>query len=189
MADPRRAHDFHRNIYPYLRGEKPRKAQEPERADRGHGRLRSTEDRSAESAYDWDFAERDFSRDYNRDYAHLDFDPDRTRLQQRYFEEGGFRRPEGVSGRGVVRRPGPHSGKGPKGWSRSDERIREEVSDRLQKDPEIDASEILVQVKGGVVTLEGSVDERRTRRWVEELVENCRGVIDVRNHLTVRQSL
>jgi len=43
---------------------------------------------------------------------------------------------------------GPHAGRGPKGYQRSDERIREDVCDRLTEHPAIDASEIEVEVKG-----------------------------------------
>ena len=43
-------------------------------------------------------------------------------------------------------RGGPHRGRGPKGYTRSDERIREDVNDRLSDDPFVDASEIEVMV-------------------------------------------
>ena len=42
-----------------------------------------------------------------------------------------------------------HRGRGPKGYSRSDDRIREDVSDRLSDDHMIDASDIEIEVKGG----------------------------------------
>ena len=48
---------------------------------------------------------------------------------------------------------GRHSGRGPKGWQRSDERIREDVSERLADHPHIDASEIEVTVNNGEITL------------------------------------
>ncbi len=46
-----------------------------------------------------------------------------------------------------------HRGKGPKGYTRSDERIREDVNERLTDDGMIDASEIEVDVKNGEVLL------------------------------------
>lgn len=84
---------------------------------------------------------------------------------------------------------GSHMGKGPKGYRRSDERIREEVSETLERDPWIDASEIEVDVKEGVVTLRGHIEDRRQKRMAEDCIENLSGVRDVRNELTVNQSL
>lgn len=80
-----------------------------------------------------------------------------------------------------------HRGRGPRGYSRSDERVREDVSDRLTEDPYIDASEIDVTVSNGEVTLSGTVDGRRTKRWAEDLVESISGVRHVQNNLRVRQ--
>src|SRR5687768_14709240 len=54
-------------------------------------------------------------------------------------------------------RRGNHAGKGPKGYRRSDERIHDDVSDALYRCYEVDATEIEVSVKDGVVTLRGSV--------------------------------
>jgi hypothetical protein len=59
---------------------------------------------------------------------------------------------------------GRFTGRGPKGYIRSDERIREDVSDRLEQHGEIDATEIEVRVSNGEVTLEGTVEDRRTKR-------------------------
>jgi len=82
---------------------------------------------------------------------------------------------------------GPHRGKGPKGYMRSDERLREIISERLMDDPQIDASDITVEVTGQVVTLTGTVESRLIKYQVEELVENC-GVQDVINNLRIRRA-
>ena len=50
---------------------------------------------------------------------------------------------------GIGPRRGPFAGRGPKGYHRSDERIREDVSDRLTDHPDIDATEIEVTVHEG----------------------------------------
>lgn len=76
-------------------------------------------------------------------------------------------------------------GKGPKGWKRSDERVREEVSEALYRDYHIDASEIEVDVKDGVVTLSGTVDSRQSKRAAEECIENLTGVVDVHNRIRI----
>ena len=83
---------------------------------------------------------------------------------------------------------GPHSGKGPRGYSRSDERIREDLCDRLIDDPYVDASDINVRVNNGEVTLEGHADNKQMKRRVEDLAEKIHGVKNVENHLKVSQS-
>ncbi|MES2125202.1 MAG: BON domain-containing protein [Gemmatimonadota bacterium] len=80
---------------------------------------------------------------------------------------------------------GEHTGRGPKGYQRSDDRTREDVCEALSQDGQIDASEIEVTVKGGEVTLSGTVPDRETKRWAEDCVESCSGVRDVQNRLKV----
>jgi hypothetical protein len=77
------------------------------------------------------------------------------------------------------------SGKGPKGYRRSDERIKEDVCDRLS-DGYIDASEINVQVSDGVVTLTGTVTDKHAKRMAEDIVEQLSGVKDVQNQIRVQ---
>lgn len=80
-------------------------------------------------------------------------------------------------------------GKGPKGYKRSDERIREDVSEALYKDHHVDASDIEVSVSNGEVTLTGTVTDRRMKRIAEDCVESVSGVEDVRNELRVQSSM
>lgn len=76
-------------------------------------------------------------------------------------------------------------GRGPKGYIRSDERIREDVCDRLSDDPVVDASEVDVAVASGEVTLTGTVTSREERRRAEECAERVSGVTHVQNNLRV----
>ena len=82
-------------------------------------------------------------------------------------------------------RRGQHAGKGPKDFRRSDERLREEISARLRADPDIDASEITLEVMEGEVTLAGSVPDRQTKRDAVDCAENVLGVCQVNNRLRV----
>jgi osmotically-inducible protein OsmY len=82
---------------------------------------------------------------------------------------------------------GPYSGKGPKGYKRSDEKLIEEVSERLERHGHIDASNIEVECSGGVIRLKGSVDGRAAKRTAEETAENVYGVQDVMNELKVQR--
>jgi osmotically-inducible protein OsmY len=81
-----------------------------------------------------------------------------------------------------------HYGKGPRGYSRSDERIREDVNDRLTDDWQIDASEIEVTVSNGEVTLNGTVTSREEKRRAEDLAEKVSGVRHVQNNLRLQRS-
>ncbi|HEY8564790.1 MAG TPA: BON domain-containing protein [Beijerinckiaceae bacterium] len=78
-----------------------------------------------------------------------------------------------------------HRGRGPKGYRRSDERIREDVSDRLTDDPQVDASEVDVAVADGEVTLSGTVSSRFEKRRAEDVAESVSGVTHVQNNLRV----
>ncbi len=80
-----------------------------------------------------------------------------------------------------------HRGRGPRGYQRPDERILEDVSDRLTDDPHIDASEIEVRVENREVTLTGTVASRFEKRHAEDIADNVSGVTHVQNNLRVRQ--
>jgi osmotically-inducible protein OsmY len=81
---------------------------------------------------------------------------------------------------------GPHRGKGPKGYSRSDERIKDDINDRLSDDSFIDASEIDVTVENCEVVLTGTVDSREEKRRAEDIAERISGVKNVENRLKVK---
>ncbi|MCV3738615.1 SWFGD domain-containing protein [Rhizobium sp. TRM96647] len=80
-----------------------------------------------------------------------------------------------------------HRGRGPKNYTRSDERIAEEVNDQLADDAHIDASDIEVSVSSGEVTLNGTVTERFAKRHAEDIVERVSGVKHVQNNLRVSE--
>jgi hypothetical protein len=77
-------------------------------------------------------------------------------------------------------------GRGPKGYVRSDERLREVICEHLTHDPAIDASELEVQVRNGEVTLAGEVRDRAMKWRAEDVAEECaRGGV-VHNRLRVQ---
>lgn len=80
-----------------------------------------------------------------------------------------------------------HRGRGPRGYTRSDDRIREDVNDRLTEDPYLDASDIEVTVSQGEVTLNGTVDSRAAKRRAEDIVDRISGVTHSQNNLRVRR--
>lgn len=81
-----------------------------------------------------------------------------------------------------------YRGLGPKGYTRSDPRINEDVHDQLTEDDHIDASGISVAVQDGEVTLSGSVRDRRDKHHAEAIVEHIAGVKHVQNNLRVGAS-
>jgi osmotically-inducible protein OsmY len=101
-----------------------------------------------------------------------------------FGEEGGGRRhpedPRGARGEGGFR------GRGPRNYQRSDDRIREDVSERLSDNDWLDASEVEVNVVAREVILNGTVDSRYAKRLAEEICESASGVSNVQNNLRVR---
>jgi hypothetical protein len=131
--------------------------------------------------------QRDYQREEGRYPGHREFG--------RHHRYGGGPRPghrdfgrgeEGGrewSGSGY---PGGLRGVGPKGYERSDERIRDDICERLTEHDAIDASDIEVRVSGGVVELTGYVPQRYMKHLTEDAVADAVGVKDVENHLRVR---
>jgi BON domain-containing protein len=123
--------------------------------------------------------DRDYDRDDDRDYAY--------RGPRTGHQEGGmYGHGPGSWGRDNERMQRPsYRGKGPAGYTRSDERIRELVCEALTDDPDVDATHIEVTVKDGEVTLAGTVEDRRQKRMAEDCVEQVSGVKDVHNQIRI----
>ncbi|HEY6401489.1 MAG TPA: BON domain-containing protein [Blastocatellia bacterium] len=98
-------------------------------------------------------------------------------------EEAEYRR------RSYEMRRGTYAGRGPRGYQRSDERIREDINDRLTDDAYVDATDIEVSVNNSLVTLTGRVDSREEKRRAEDIADSVSGVTDVSNQLRVAQSM
>jgi osmotically-inducible protein OsmY len=78
-----------------------------------------------------------------------------------------------------------HRGKGPSDYRRSEERIREDICDRLTDDDHVDASRVKVSIENDAVILSGTVNSREEKRRAEDLVESISGVRHVENRLRV----
>ena len=105
------------------------------------------------------------------------YDPDRR--GDRGLFRGGGRIPE-------LPDEGPHRGRGPRNYQRSDDRIREDVNQRLTDDPYVDASDIEVGVENREVTLTGTVASRSDKRRAEDIADSVSGVTHVQNNLRVQ---
>jgi osmotically-inducible protein OsmY len=82
---------------------------------------------------------------------------------------------------------GRHRGRGPRNYRRSDERVRDDINDRLTDHDWLDASDIDVSVSGGEVTLTGTVESRYAKRLAEDIAESVSGVTNVQNNLRVNR--
>ena len=128
-----------------------------------------------------EWRDRDFGSD--RGYARGDRD------QRGFLERAG----DAVSRwfgdeEGYGRQRENYRGHGPAGYTRTDERIREDASERLTDDWAVDARRIEVSVSSGEITLNGAVPSRDQKRRAEDLVEDVSGVKHVQNNLRVEQA-
>jgi len=80
-----------------------------------------------------------------------------------------------------------YRGLGPQTYKRPDDRIRDDIYEKLTDNDRIDARGIMVDVNQGNVTLTGTVPERQMRYAAEDLVESCMGVANINNQLKVQQ--
>ena len=128
--------------------------------------------------YSGDNRYRDNDRNNRRDW----WDRTSDEIASWFGDEDAERR------RRVDKVSGPHKGKGPKDYHRSDDRIRDDINDRLYDDSFVDASDIEVKVENGEVTLSGTVDSKEIKRRAEDIAEAVSGVKHVENRLRVTSS-
>src|SRR4051812_9588035 len=74
----------------------------------------------------------------------------------------------------------------PEAIMRSDSEIERDVKEELQWDPDLDASDIAVSVKKGVVTLAGFVKSYTDKYEAEAAAKRVNGVVAVANDIEVR---
>jgi hypothetical protein len=130
--------------------------------------------------------------------GHSGYDDDRGSFIDDYHAgpgsgtvNAGRRRGSGLGAFGFnddARQENSHRGRGPRGYQRPDERILEDVSDRLTDDPHVDASKIEVRVENREVTLNGTVASRFEKRHAEDIAESTPGVTHVQNNLRVQMA-
>ena len=170
--------------------------------DRGSYAYRDVGWAGARQEERWVPEERWSTRDRRPPVEHRDAQPwDRTREQPtdwRPVEHWRSDQPHGGNApweheRGRDARGGaapaldPQRRRGPKNYQRSDERLRELISEKLIDHPYVDASDVSVTVVSGEVVLEGTVEDRHTKYLVEEQIDGIHGVRDVDNRLKVRR--
>ncbi len=128
----------------------------------------------------------DFSTDYGR--ASLDSRHASPEFERDYRQhEQSLASQIGNAGRRLIGKL-ERVVRNPKNYTRSDERIREDVCDRLAVSHEVDPSEVEVTVSAGEVTLTGTVTNRQMKFVAEAIADDVQGVHDVHNQLRVLRS-
>jgi hypothetical protein len=127
---------------------------------------------------------RNFDRNqYGRNMSNRDYD-------RNYYDRGNYGRNDfnrsSMMNRSSSSNYGRYSGYGPRDYRRSDDRIEEDVNDRLTWHSQLDATDLKVDVNNGIVTLTGTVDNRQDKRLAEDVAESVPGVWDVNNQIVVR---
>lgn len=74
---------------------------------------------------------------------------------------------------------------GPRNYARTDERIREDICERLTFTTGLEVSDVTVEVEKGKVTLTGTVPHRSQKYDIEDLADNTMGVSEVENNIRV----
>lgn len=162
-------------------------------SDRFHDRPTDMDNYFTDSKYS--SVQGDYETDEDIDFGNKEYN--RSRFAEPYTGGQFSRSQYGTGGqyardrwdsvsRGYGEKEQDFSGHGPKGYVRSDERIREDVCEALYRNPYVDASGIDVSVKEGHVTLKGDVESREAKREAEICIENLSGVEDVLNELRLK---
>ena len=77
--------------------------------------------------------------------------------------------------------------RGPKGYRRSDERVQDEVCERIARSG-VNADDVEVKVENGRVTLTGTVQAREWKWRLEDVADDVYGVDEVHNELRVTRA-
>jgi hypothetical protein len=80
-----------------------------------------------------------------------------------------------------------NQGKGPRNYHRPDERILEDIYNRIAADWNLDAIDVDIKVDAGVVHLAGQVRDRTVRHRIEDITEAVRGVKSIENKIRIEK--
>jgi osmotically-inducible protein OsmY len=79
-------------------------------------------------------------------------------------------------------------GRAPRSYRRPDDRILDEVHQRIATSG-VDAEDVEIEVNNGIVTLSGRVPRHFDKRLIEEITEQVFGVEEVQNHLRLARGV
>ena len=117
---------------------------------------------------------------------HDDADPNRDFYADQGLNDEEFKGSANPDSRPMSK--GPFSGEGEFNYEQADGRITEEVYRQLNDHGSINPHKIEVTVEDGEVTLMGSVQSMAQKQLAEDIAAGVADVMNVHNHLEVRQS-
>lgn len=181
----------------YSRGSGSSFDRDYDRSNYGHNRSRDDEsgyNRSGYNARDYESRNR-YGRDYSDDYTDYSDDERYNEEERGWWDRASdevaswFGDEEAARRRRMDSRNSEENftGRGPKNYKRSDDRIKEDINDRLSFYSYIDASDVDVEVSGGEVALTGTVNDRWSKRRAEDIAESVSGVNNVENRLRIKR--
>jgi osmotically-inducible protein OsmY len=157
--------------------------------DRGYGAASTSSGRYYEGTY----RPPDYGRDFDNESRYRRY---RGQNERDWFDRASDEVASWFGDEGAERRrrydelrEAKYRGRGPRDYRRSDERIKEDINDRLTDHPYLDAYDVQVAVTDGEVTLSGTVNDRRDKRLAEDLAESVSGVKNVQNNLRVNREV
>lgn len=155
-----------------------------------HGRFMSNHSSSRGSGHTRSDSYGDFNSDSasNRDFDRGSFQGGQNSGRDQFNHDSQSLGRFGQNSQSQSSEQGRFYGVGPKDFKRSDDRLKEEINEQLTYHHEVDASQIKIDVKGGEVTLQGTVPNKSMKRHAEDLIEAVFGVKDVRNELRVAKN-
>ncbi|UVI40094.1 BON domain-containing protein [Qipengyuania spongiae] len=172
----------------------------------GQGRDQSADYRSGGSygsGYGQGYGSQGYGQDYDRGYGSRYGSQGRSYGGSRYDRDSSYRND---SERGFFEKAGDevaswfgdedaerrrrmdHRGRGPANYQRSNEKLLEDVCERLTHDPRVDATNINVTADNNEITLDGTVTSRAAKRRAEDCAHDISGVNHVQNNLRVDDS-
>jgi osmotically-inducible protein OsmY len=151
------------------------------------GDYRRSRDRWSQNDYDGRDVSRPYGTRHSRDNSQDDFGSWREFGEKRgFFDRASDEVASWFGDEDAARRRElDHRGRGPSNYTRSDDRIQEDVNEQLTRDWHIDATHISVTVSNGEVTLDGYVPTRDAKRRAEDCAEDISGVKHVQNNLRI----
>jgi len=171
------------------------RAREPVRSgghDPAFSELRSDTRYWTEPRGDWDEDQR-YGRSYSRESAlrrgwEVDDDRNGEREDHGVLYNLGRRIGEAVGDLFGTSDEHEHERRaGPRGYQRSDDRIRDHLCERLTYARGVDVSDVSVDVSNGVVSLSGTVHDRTQKYYIEDIADGTYGVTEVNNDIHVRR--
>jgi hypothetical protein len=140
--------------------------------------------------YGWERGQSTLPQFRDPSVSRMPYEPERNEWQRQYFEDENPRYHQQEDDEYANLEwadEQPYFGIGPDYYQRPDKFIYEDVNDALMIHGYLNARYIGVEVKEGLVYLDGKVASRKAKRLAEDLAYEIWGVKDVENRLRIKE--